>query len=134
MSSRIVDIEQLLKALLLAAPFNLDEPIFLQSFPEGDDAVGRAVMIKREDTLALTQDLPIDTPRVQIATQDDSGKESFLLMKEITDKLQGITPQALGVHKLLSASLDAGPERQDQEDLEVRRHVSFWVFRIRVQD
>ncbi len=134
MSSRIVDIEQLLRDLLLAAPFSLDEPVFLQFMPESDSAQGRAVMIRREDTIDLTQDLPIDTSRVQIMTQDKSGKDSFLLMKEITDQLHGITPQALGVHTLLSASLDAGPERRDQDEVELRRHVSFWVFRVRVQD
>ena len=136
MTREIVDVEELLKPFLEAefVAQSITAEVDLQIF--GEKSPARAVMIRRIDTPSQELDRPIDTARVMIVARDTNPLAGKLLAHAVIDFLHGVTPQTIGTgpttNFLLSAALDSGPEREDDEQLRLFQFVMIFDLRVRI--
>lgn len=136
MSDKILDIADLFRDFLLAQSspaFSLPaERIFLDDFSPG--VALPAIMIRRDDSLNIPFDTPIDGSRVSFFSRsaDDPG-ESFSLAQEVINILHGVKPQSLGAGsaRILGVSLESGPTRSDDDELDQPQFIFNFIARVK---
>lgn len=130
--AKVCDIEQLLKTHLVSiGGVFQSSKIFLQEFPinaTGDDLF----LIKRVGTGSSPLNIDVDTPIVRVWARDSDPHEAYLNQKAVGDILHGLNPVNVASSRFLFGQLIAGPERDDDLEVDLPQWAASYQIRVAV--
>ena len=103
------------------------------------EGAARAIMVKRLPGSGAEIDHPVDVASMLVVVRDNHPKDANEFAKDVANKLHGITPTAVSddepnTNFLSSVTLTSGPDRDDDEELELHQFAMTFDMRFRVEE